>query len=280
MLVFHMSHFIWNQKKQDRDGQRPYSPHWILGALLSKPRLRRYRPDNRSSLCDGELGWPKSQPQTSRPSGTQQVFSTCVDEGVHIVKITCTEGVVLLCTWDYSEDDSSSSSRSRANMCRWAQNHLQMGLLSWLVSSQVIWMEVKDFCRNPFFYRCSCSLVSKLEGTSYICLFAGFLFFKALKSKQDGIEAPHLLQWDQRLLGVFIWLCLCNWRAGLVGGCSTFFLSACSPGTIRDISGPAGSRAILSLSDRACDPSHACGDHCLQGTTILAFISCMCLPDG
>ena len=146
MLVFHTSHFIWNQKKQDRDGQRPYSPHWILGALLSKPRLRGERPDNRSSLCDGELGWPKSQPQTSRPSGTQQVFSTCVDEGVHIVKITCTGGVVLLCTWDYSEDDSLSPSRSRANMCRWAQNHLQMGLLSWLVSSQVIWI---GFLQEP-----------------------------------------------------------------------------------------------------------------------------------
>ena len=68
----------------------------------------------------------------------------------------------------------------------------------------------QGFLQEPVLLQVLLQPCKQAGRTSYICLFVGFLFFKALKSKQDGIEAPHLLQWDQRPLGVFIWLCLCN----------------------------------------------------------------------
>ena len=130
MLAFHTSHFIWIQKKQYRDDQRPYSPHWLLGALLSKPRLRGYRTDNRSSLCDGELDGTKSQPTDLKAkqhtAGLQHMCGwKCMPCNDHMHR-RCGDALY----WDYSEDDSLSFSRSRANMCRWTQNHLQMGLLN------------------------------------------------------------------------------------------------------------------------------------------------------
>lgn len=72
-------------------------------------------------------------------------------------------------------------------------------------------MQVKDFCRDPFFHRCSCSLVNKTEGT----VWSKKKKQKTLKNRQDGAEATHLLQWDQRLPAVFIWLCAAERRTWL-----------------------------------------------------------------
>ena len=183
MLAFHTSHFIWIQKKQYRDDQRPYSPHWLLGALLSKPRLRGYRTDNRSSLCDGSWAEPRVIPQTSGPSSTQQVFSTCVDEGVCLVMITCTEGVVMLCTgiilrmilWVSPGLEQTCVNGPRI-ICRW------VCWANWFSLRSSEWKSRISAGTHSSFHRCSCSLVNKMEGTNYICLFA--VFFKPLRANK------------------------------------------------------------------------------------------------
>lgn len=184
------------------------------------------RPSEGSNRCSEESDGTKSQltdwPQGQVVCGRSSIH---VDECLHIENIPCTlrcgtkvPGIILWVT-RVSLGLAQTCAEEPRIMCR---QGCRAGWLRLKPSERK--SRISAGTRLPQVLRQH----RKQDGRDKLHLSVCNKKKKTLKNRQDGAEAPHLLQWDQRPPAVFIWLCLCSWEAGLVGGDSTGFLSASS----------------------------------------------------